>query len=96
MEKIYIASVCKGGILGGALVMTDEKVAFHTGKLTVSPRLRNLELPFCRIQTVGRSRLAFLPTVTFKMKDGEVWQFVVFGRKGFLSNLRMAMDEYNL
>lgn len=94
MEKTYAASLCKNGLLGGGLFLDDERVTYRTGKLTVPPEIRNLALPFCRIKSVEKSKALFLPTVTIRMKDGPEWKFLVFGRNGFLTNLKTAMDAY--
>lgn len=94
MDKTYIASLCKNGLLGGGLFLDDERVAYRTGKVSVSPEIRNLALPFCRIKRVEKSRALFLPTVTIAMQDGREWKFLVFGRKGFLDSLKTAMDAY--
>ena len=94
MEKTYVASLCKNGLLGGGLFLDDERVTYRTGKLQVSPEIRNLQLPFCRIKNVEKSKAMFLPTVTIGMEDGREWKFLVFRRSSFLSNLKIAMDEY--
>ena len=94
MDKTYIASLCKNGLLGGGLFLDDERVTYRTGKVSVSPEIRNLALPFCRIKRVEKSRALFLPTVTIAMQDGREWKFLVFGRKGFLDSLKTAMDAY--
>ena len=94
MEKTYIASLCKNGILGGGLFLDDERVTYRTGKMTVPPEIRNLQLPFCRIKGVGKSRALFLPTVTIEMQDGREWKFLVFGRSSFLTHLETAMAAY--
>ena len=94
MEKTYAASLCYRGLLGGGLFLDDERVTYRTGKLQVSPEIRNLALPFCRIKSVEKSKALFLPTVTIEMKDGAAWKFLVFGRNGFLTNLKTAMDAY--
>lgn len=94
MDKTYIASLCKNGLLGGGLFLDDERVTYRTGKVSVSPEIRNLPLPFCRIKRVEKSRALFLPTVTIAMQGGQEWKFLVFGRNGFLDNLKTAMDTY--
>ena len=90
----YAASLCWHGLLGGGLILDDERVAYRTGKLTVPPEIRNLALPFCRIKSVEKSKALFLPTVTLRMKDGNEWKFLVFGRNGFLTKLEAAMTAY--
>lgn len=95
MDKTYMVSLCwRGGLLGGGLVMGDERLTYGTTKLQVPPEIRNFSLPFCRIRGVERSRALFLPTVTIEMEDGREWKFLVFGRKSFLENLKTAMDAY--
>ncbi|MDE6260952.1 MAG: hypothetical protein K2M42_08875 [Oscillospiraceae bacterium] len=95
MEKTYVASLCWHGLLGGWLILDDERVTYRTGKLQVPPEIRNLQLPFCRIKNVKKSKALFLPTVTIGMGDGREWKFLVFGRNGFLNNLKTAMDAYD-
>ena len=92
MEKTYIASLCRNGLLGGGLFLDDERVTYRTGKMSVPPEIRALALPFCRIKSVEKSAALFLPAVTISMEDGRNWKFVVFGRRGFLDNLKAAMD----
>ena len=94
MEKTYIASLCKNGLLGGGLFLDDERITYRTGKMTVPPEIRNLQLPYCRIKDVEKSRALFLPTVTVKMQNGQEWKFLVFGRESFLTSLKTAMDAY--
>ena len=90
-----MVSLCyRGGLLGGGLVVDDERITYGTTKLQVPPEIRNLTLPFCRIKGVEKSKALFLPTVTIEMKDGAAWKFLVFGRNSFLANLKTAMDEY--
>ena len=95
MNKTYIASLCYQGLLGGGLILDDERVTYRTGKLQVPPEIRNLPLPFCRIQSVEKSKALFLPTVTIQMSDRNAWKFLVFGRNSFLTNLKSAMDAYS-
>ena len=92
--KTYLASLCYQGLLGGAVYIGDDRVSYRTGKITVPPEIRALDMPFCRIRGVERTRLAFLPTVTFRMQNGREWQLLVFGRGSFLKNLEKAMEEY--
>lgn len=95
MKKTYVASLCYQGLLGGGLFLDDERITYRTEKVTVSPEIRNLQLPFCRIKSVENSTALFLPAVTIKMEDGRAWKFVVFGRNSFLTNLKTAMETYS-
>lgn len=95
MDKTYMVSLCwRGGLLGGALVLEDERMGFHSTKLQAPPEIRNFLLPFCRIRKVEKSRALFLPTVSVEMENGREWKFLVFGRGSFLENLKTAMDAY--
>lgn len=87
MKKTFAVSLCRNGILGGAIFADDEKLVYKTGKLTVEPRFRNLEMPLTDIAAAENGRLLFLPTVELKMKNGENFKFIVYARKTFLSTL---------
>ena len=78
MKQYFIASICREGILGGGIVADDEALTFKTGKVTVSPRLRNLEMKYRDIRNFSRGWLACFPTVTVRMADGESYKFIVF------------------
>lgn len=95
MEKTYMVSLCyRGGLLGGALFLDDERVSFGSTKLQVPPEIRKFIMPFCRIKSVEKSKALFLPTVTIRLEDGRKWQFLVFRRARFLTDLDAAMDAY--
>ena len=95
MEKMYVVSLCyRGGLLGGALYLDDERVTYRTTKLQVPPDIRNMPLPYCRIRRAEKSKALFLPTVTIEMEDGRERKFLVFGRNSFLTDLKTAMDAY--
>lgn len=95
MDKTYMVSLCwRGGLLGGGLVVDDERLTYGTTKLQVPPDIRRFQLPFCRIRRVEKSKALFLPTVTITMEDGTAWKFLVFGRGSFLNQMRLAMDAY--
>lgn len=95
MDKMYAASLCyRGGLLGGALRLDDERLTYSTTKLQVAPEIRKMPLPYCRIKGVEKSRALFLPTVTISMEDGQERKFLVFRREGFLESLSAAMDAY--
>ena len=88
MKKVFSVSLCREGILGGGMFVEPEKLTYRTGKLTVSPRLRNLEMPVCDIANVSRGRMLFLPTFTLKMKNDEEFKFIVFAGNSFLKTLK--------
>lgn len=87
MKKAYAASLYKNGLLGGGLYLDEEKAVFRTGKITVPARLRNLELYYNDIDKISKGSILLLPAVTFNMKNGEEWRFVVFGCNDFIKNI---------
>lgn len=87
MKRVYVASLCKNGLLGGGLYIDDEKITFRTGKITVPPQLRNLELTFKNMTDIRKERIIILPVAAVSMKNGEEWKFFVLRRKDFV---RMA------
>ena len=57
MKQYYVASLCREGILGGGIVSDEDGITYKTGKVTVSPKLRNLEMKYRDIQdyvSIGR------------------------------------------
>ncbi len=93
VKKYFIVSLCRNGILGGGMIVDEQKITYKTGKLTVPDKFRNLEMRYEDIADVSTGRLLFLPTVTIKMKDAEAYRFVVFARKKFLTVLREMKKE---
>lgn len=87
MKKHFSVSLCKNGILGGGLTVDEKGATYRTGKLTVDPKYRNLNMPFADLTAISKGRLLFFPTFTFQMKNGESHQFIVFARKRFRSFL---------
>ena len=78
MKKMYMVSLCRQGILGGWIIADDEGITYKTGKVSVSPKLRNLEMKYRDIRNFSRARMASFPTVTVRMADGESYKFIVF------------------
>ncbi|MBO4807482.1 MAG: DUF4298 domain-containing protein [Lachnospiraceae bacterium] len=78
----FVCSLCQNGILGGALIVDGEAVTYKTGKVTVSPGLRNLQLGFDEIETLDWSG-SFIPLATFSMKNGVHYKFLIFNKKRF-------------
>lgn len=87
MKRVYAASLCKNGLLGGGLYIDDEKITFRTGKITVPPQLRNLELTLKNMTGIRKEYILILPVTAISMKNGEEWKFFVLRRNDFV---RMA------
>lgn len=88
MKKVFVVSLCREGILGGGMFVEPERLTYRTGKLTVSPRFRNLEMPVDSIENVSKGWLLCFPTVTLEMKNEEKFKFIVFARNSFLKTLK--------
>lgn len=93
MKRYFVASLCREGILGGGILADDEAYTYRTNKLTVSPALRKIRLPYANIQSLEKGWLLCFPTVTVHMKDGTNWRFVVFRRNLFCSCRTARMDQ---
>ena len=87
MKKTYIASLCCRGILGGWIIADDEGITFKTGKVTVAPELRHLEIKYRDIRDFSRAWLACFPAVTVTTADGKNYKFIVFRPGSFCSLL---------
>ncbi|MBR2350728.1 MAG: hypothetical protein IKA67_01720 [Clostridia bacterium] len=82
MKKTFMCSLCRGGIIGGALYLTDSAVTYRTNKLTVDPLYRNLTLSLDQIESISWRWIVF-PIATFHMKGGAEYSFIIFGKSRF-------------
>ena len=82
MKKTFICSLCRGGILGGALYLDETAVTYKTNKLTVDKKYKNLVLPLEEIENLSWKRILF-PIATFRMKSGEEYKFIIFNKRRF-------------
>lgn len=87
MKSVFVVSLCREGILGGAIYMDDDNMVYRTNKLTVSDKYRNLEMHFEDVAGIACGRLLLLPTVTIKLKNKECYRFIVFSKKRFMDTL---------
>lgn len=88
--KAFPVSLCREGILGGGLYVGEDRVTYRTGKVTVSPSLRKLELHADDISSVKTGHSFAFPAVTFCMKNGENFKFLVFTPKALMKALEGA------
>lgn len=86
MKKYFIASICRNGIIGGAIVADEEAITYKVskGKLTVPIELRNIKMRYRDIKDLEAGWLFVFPTVSVGMRNGDVHKFVIFGRKRFI------------
>lgn len=82
MRKTFICSLCRGGIIGGALYLDDTALTYKTNKLTVDKTYRNLVLPLAEIRELSWRWIVF-PVATFRMADGKEYKFIIFNKNRF-------------
>ena len=82
MRKIFMCSLCRNGILGGALYLDDNSVTYKTNKLTVDKAYRNLILPLDEIAELTWKWVVF-PIATMRMTNGEQYKFIIFNKGRF-------------
>ena len=82
MKKVFMCSLVKGGLLGGAIYVEPESVTYKTNKLTVDKKYRNLVLLKKDIKEITWKRVVF-PVVTCRMANGEEYSVMSFNRAGF-------------
>ena len=83
VESYFVCSLFHHGLLGGGLIVDEDTVTYKTGKVTVDPKYRNLELRRSDIEDVSWKRIIF-PVVTFRMKNGDEYSFMIFNQKRFI------------
>lgn len=93
MKKIYAASLCKNGLLGGRLYIDDEKITFCTGKITVPSQLRNLELNFKDVVGIRKEKLFILPIAAIIMRNGEEWKFFILRLNNFMDVVQTYIPD---
>ena len=82
MKKMFLCSLCRGGILGGVLYLDPESLNYKTNKVTVDRKYRNLILPLSEIQSLTWQRILF-PIAVVRMEDGEEYKFLLFHKPSF-------------
>ena len=80
--KVFVCSLCRGGLLGGALYLDENSLTYRTNKLTVDPMLRNLVMPLRNIRSISWERVIF-PIVTVQLKRGGSYKFLLFNKSSF-------------
>ncbi len=88
MKQYYVASLCHEGILGGGIIADEDGITYKTGKVTMSSKLRNLEMKFRDIQDYSQKWVLCFPVFTISMSNGENYKFIIFSPKRFNTLLR--------
>ena len=91
IKSTFSVSLCKTGLIGGWITIGEVSMVYKTGKLTIPERYRNLVMAYKDVLSVDEDNMLFLPMVTVKMKNEEVYKFLVFNRKKFLETLKDKM-----
>ena len=93
MKQYFIASICREGVLGGGIVADNEAITYKTGKVTVSPKLKNFEMKDRDIQGFTKKWVFCFPVFSIIMNDGENYKFIVFSSKRFSSLLNDKVKQ---
>ncbi|MBD5145717.1 MAG: hypothetical protein HDT21_07435 [Ruminococcus sp.] len=89
MKKTFAVShMCRNGIIGGFIYVTPERLIYQTGKISISKALQNIEMPFSDVISTERGKFLFLPTVSFKMKDGGEFKYIIYSVKRFFGTMK--------
>ena len=92
MRKSFMCSLCRNGILGGALYLENDAVTYKTAKLGIDKKYRNPVLPLKEIREITWKWILF-PIATFHMKNGEKYTFLIFNKSRFLRYHREFSKE---
>lgn len=85
--KVFPCSLCRNGILGGALHLDERALTYKTNKVTVDKKIRNLEMPLEEITEITWKQVVF-PIVTVHLKNGETYPFLLFNKSRFEETFR--------
>ncbi len=83
MKSYFVCSLCLNGLIGGGLIVDENTITYKTGKVTVNPKYRNLELSRSDIADLSWKRIIF-PIATFEMKNAEKYSFMIFNKSRFM------------
>ena len=78
MRQYFVASLIREGILGGGITADDEGLTYKTGKVTVSPQLKHIEIKYRDIQSYSQKWILFFPVFSLALKNGESYRFIIF------------------
>lgn len=91
MRSVFAASLICHGILGGTLILDEDRINYRTGKVTVDEKYRDLRLRLEQTADWKTTRKGPIPLVVIRMKNNEEYTFLIFGRKKFLR----LLEEYH-
>ncbi len=83
MRNAFTGSLCHNGIHGGGIYLDEQSVTFVCQKLMIEDEYKNIVLPLAEIERLVWKRRIF-PIAVFTMKDGRIYQFVIFHKSRFM------------
>lgn len=83
MKKSFMCSLCRGGIIGGALYLDNYSVTYKTQKLTIPDKYKNLVLPLEDIKEIKWEWIIF-PVATIYLLNGDSYNFIIFNKNRFI------------
>lgn len=92
MKKVFLCSLCKNGLLGGALYLDEQTITYRTQKLSVGTEYRNMVLPMSGIREITWKWIVF-PIASFCMKNGESYSFIIFNKRRFCRCIQSAKSK---
>ena len=92
MKNAFLCSLCRDGILGGALYLDSRSVTYRTQKLSVRKEYRDPVLPLDELDNIAWKWIVF-PVAVFWMKNGECYKFILFNKRRFQKCLREYREE---
>ena len=93
IARLYVAGLCREGILGGGIVADEDGITYKTGKVTVLSKLKNLKMKYRDIQDYSKKWVLCFPVFTISMNDGENYKFIIFNPKRFNALLRDKVNR---
>ena len=81
----FYGSLCYEGIRGGALSIDRKGVYYRSKVLTLPEEYRNICIYFEELERLEKGHKFVFPTVKLWLVTGKKYEFVVFGRKRFLT-----------
>lgn len=93
MRKAFMCSLCRNGVLGGALYLDDLSITYRTGKLTVEEKYKNYVIPLEEVKEVKWKWVVF-PVATFTTTDHQTATFLIYNKKRFIKYYNEVMKQY--
>lgn len=83
MKKIFMCSLCHGGLLGGVLYLEPNYLTYKTNKLTIDKKYKNLVMPIKEIKDISWKWVLF-PIATINMRNGDRYRIMIYNKSRFM------------